>query len=316
MKKLFVLNFKLLPFPAHFDFFMKLSSLLASSGDALRASVEPLMNDFNAWLAKEDAVMQWIRKSVLTEQIAEADRQIDRLLVGINAIVKAALHSSLSAIVDAAQKVHIMLKQYGRISRESYDEEAGDVRAVLEQFDGPYAAEVITLGLTDWKNELSMAFNYFEDLLRRRETERGTKPSFTAQDVRKGLEEVYHQMTEIINANSVLGTSPDFPAFIDILNQDIERLNTEFSKTRKDLGRGDHTVIEPLGTQPYTGKPVTPLPVAYYREEGRAAVELVFGKDYTVTYKNNLHAGMAELTIHGKGGYKGTKTTTFTISEQ
>jgi hypothetical protein len=315
MKKLFALYFKQLPFSAHYDFFMKLSVLLASAGNALKAAIAALMTDFDAWLTKEDAVMQWIRKSILTEQIAEADHQIDRLLAGINAVVTASLHSSSSAITDAAHKIQTMLKQYGHVSRESYDEEAGDVRAILEQFDGTYAAEVTTLGLTAWKTELSSAFDHFEDLLRQRETEQGAKPPCTAREVRKGIEEVYRQIAEIINANSVVGTSSDFAAFIDLLNPDIERLNAEFAKTRRDLGKGDHTVIEPIETQQYTGKPITPLPAVHYREEGKPAAELTFGKDFTVTYKNNIHAGMAELTVHGKGGYKGTKTATFNIVE-
>jgi hypothetical protein len=122
-------------------------------------------------------------------------------------------------------------------------------------------------------------------------------------------------MVEIINANSVADTSPDFAAFIDLLNPDIERLNAEFAKTRRDLGRGSHTVIDPIETQQYTGRPVTPFPAVHCREEGKLVAELIFGKDFTVTYKNNIHAGMAELTVHGKGGYKGTKTATFNISE-
>jgi hypothetical protein len=273
------------------------------------------MTGFDAWLAKEEAVIQWIRKSVLTEQIAEAARQIDRLLTGINAIVMASLHSSSAVITDAAHKVRIMLKQYGRISRKSYDEEAGDVRAVLELFNGTYAAEVTTLELTVRVSELSSAFDRFEDLLRRRETERSAKPSCTAREVRKGIEGVYRRMAEIVNANSVADTSPDFAAFIDVLNPDIERLNAEFAKMRRDLGRGGHTVIDLVETQQYTGRPVTPLPAVHYLEEGKFVVELIFGKDFTVTYKNNVHAGMAELTVHGKGGYKGTKTATFNIVE-
>ncbi|MDR0393832.1 MAG: DUF6261 family protein [Tannerella sp.] len=315
MKKLIALRFKQLPFSAHFDFFVKLSGLLTSAGDALRNAVAALMTDFSAWLTKEESLMQWIRKSILTEWIAEADRQIDRLLVGINALVKASLHSTSATTRNAAHKIQIMLKQYGRISRESYDEEAGDVRAIIEQFDGPYAAEVTTLGLTNWVNDLSTAFEHFEDLLRRRETERSAKPPCTTREVRKGIEDVYHQMVEIINANSVANTSPDFAAFIDILNPDIERLNAEFARSQKDLGRSDHTVVDPIDTQQYTGKPVTPLPLVHYREEGKPAAELIFGKDFTITYRNNVHTGTAELTIHGRGSYRGAKTVTFNIIE-
>jgi hypothetical protein len=42
--------------------------------------------------------------------------------------------------------------------------------------------------------------------------------------------------------------------------------------------------------------------------------QLSLGKDFSVTYKNNTHVGTAEVTIHGKGAYKGQKTVTFNIT--
>jgi hypothetical protein len=53
----------------------------------------------------------------------------------------------------------------------------------------------------------------------------------------------------------------------------------------------------------------------HYREEGNPAAELALGKDFSVTYKNNTNVGMAEVTIHGKGTYKGHKTIPFNISD-
>ncbi|MDR0581871.1 MAG: hypothetical protein LBG31_02790, partial [Prevotellaceae bacterium] len=82
----------------------------------------------------------------------------------------------------------------------------------------------------------------------------------------------------------------------------------------KDLGAGDHTVIEPIDTQQYTGRPITIVPEVHYREEGKSTARLYLGTDFSVTYKNNVNVGMAELTIHGKGEYKGQKTVTFNIT--
>jgi hypothetical protein len=316
MKKLVSLKFKSLPFSAHYDFFMKLSLILSSSGDTLKIAVAGLMDDFNSWLAKEDAVIQWIRKSVLTDKIADADGQIDRLLVGINSVVKAFIHSTIPDAMAAANRVQIMLNQYGRVTRESYDEEAGKVRAMLEQYRGAYYADVNTLGLQNWVNELSAAFDIFESLLGQRESEQGAKPTYTAQKVRQGIEEVYQQMVEIINANCIVNVSRDFSDFIDLLNPDIERLNAEFQKAKKDLGKSNQTFIDPVKTQVYTGKPVTPLPTVYYNDKGKdATTQLALGRDFSVTYHNNISIGIAELIVHGKGQYKGSKTVTFLIEE-
>lgn len=43
---------------------------------------------------------------------------------------------------------------------------------------------------------------------------------------------------------------------------------------------------------------------------------LKLNKDYTIAYKNNLHAGEGTVTVTGTGNYSGTATQTFTINQQ
>lgn len=59
----------------------------------------------------------------------------------------------------------------------------------------------------------------------------------------------------------------------------------------------------------YNGKKKTPS-VIITNDEGN---RLVAGTDYTVSYKNNINAGKATVTIKGKGNYTGTITKKFTI---
>ncbi|MDR1153330.1 MAG: hypothetical protein LBL04_01360 [Bacteroidales bacterium] len=54
---------------------------------------------------------------------------------------------------------------------------------------------------------------------------------------------------------------------------------------------------------------MTPIPAVYL--EG---VELFFAKDFTLTYKNNVQRGVAEIGITGKGNCAGRKTVTFHIA--
>jgi hypothetical protein len=44
-----------------------------------------------------------------------------------------------------------------------------------------------------------------------------------------------------------------------------------------------------------------------------SAKGLVSGKDYTVSYKNNINVGTATVVITGKGNYTGTRTLKFDI---
>ena len=59
----------------------------------------------------------------------------------------------------------------------------------------------------------------------------------------------------------------------------------------------------------YTGKSITQNPVVTVGEN-----KIVKGADYTVSYKNNVNAGVATLTIKGVGSYTGAITKTFKIN--
>ncbi|HAM14902.1 MAG TPA: hypothetical protein DCP91_03380 [Eggerthellaceae bacterium] len=68
--------------------------------------------------------------------------------------------------------------------------------------------------------------------------------------------------------------------------------------------------ISGLGAKTYTGKTITPAPVVVL-----AGKTLVAGKDYTVSYKNNVQAGTATITVLGKGAYGGQQSAAFTIGK-
>jgi hypothetical protein len=69
-------------------------------------------------------------------------------------------------------------------------------------------------------------------------------------------------------------------------------------------------VTEPIATQKYTGKAITPLPEVYY--EGK---ELTFANDYSLTYHNNIEVGEATIIMHGKGRFNGQHERKFNIEK-
>ena len=60
----------------------------------------------------------------------------------------------------------------------------------------------------------------------------------------------------------------------------------------------------------YNGSSQKPAPTVTYDDE-----TLKSGTDYSVSYKNNLYAGTATVTITGKGKFGGTQTVNFTIKK-
>ncbi|MHB9295545.1 hypothetical protein PilKf_01291 [Pillotina sp. SPG140] len=310
MKKLVSIRFVRLPNAAHYDFCCKVSRELAAAGGEVKTALATLTPPFNGWLSKEDDLMRWIRKSDLTAKIADADYTLDRCLTAVSTYVESMQYSTDLDSVAAADRVQIMLKNYGIVRRKPYNEQAGDVKAILENLHGSYAADVNKLALGDRCSELENAYNEFVALLEERDAAQLEKPSEGFSVVRRGIEDIYHDIITIVNAGAALGTSDEYGAFIDSLNPEIERLNREFHHAKHDIAAAEPA---PIPQQSYTGKPVTPLPLVLYVTP-KGTETLVLGKDYNLTYRNNTDVGNAQCTLHGKGAYRGTKTVTFIIA--
>jgi hypothetical protein len=313
------LLFKYLPNAAHYNFCLHVQATIEASPEVVTSRIGGLADAFAALFAEENELRVRVRKNVLTPEIAAANHTMNFALTAFRAIVRSMRSIPEESIADTAVHVYTMLMSYGNVNAKPYEEQSGKVKSILSQVgdDGAYhhdinvlksKAAVVENMITDLQN----AFDSFTGLLAKRDVESLRKPKRPFPQVRRDIEAVYHKIAAIINASALLGESPAFDDFINSLNPEIERLNAEFHRVRTRLDSA-HTTIETIPMQPYTEKPVTPLPRVFF-QTGKETLELELGKDFSVTYRNNNCAGMAQLTVHGKGKYKGSKTTTFMIA--
>jgi hypothetical protein len=312
MAKFLKLRFKYLPNDAHYTFDERVSQTLAGSPSTLLSALGTLPMQFNAKLVDERALMDWVKKSFLTEEIKEADRKMDRVLTALKTQVRAQEYNSNANIAQAAGRVYLMLKGYGDVARKPYEGQEGDMRAILRQLQsgGAYYSDASTIGITTLVGELQSAFTTFLNLLKQRDDKSLLKPEKTFPEVRSTGDRIYHQMVTLVDAGAALNVSSAYATFINALNPEIERLNAEFHPVRHDISACEP---EPIQPQTYTGRPLTPSPKVLYVTQHDGTIQLELGKDYNLTFKNNTNVGNAECTIHGKGRYKGRKTVTFVI---
>jgi hypothetical protein len=213
------------------------------------------------------------------------------------------------------------VEHYGDIAAKPYDEETAAIEDLHRELLKPEnIVQITTLGLGDWLAQLVQANRNFEDVMMQRYDEIAHRPDLNMRDIRKQMDKVFRLLLDLLESLVRVNgpdTNKDFLAelnavmkrYKDILAQEAGR-----REQKKDLGAGDHTVVEPIETQPHTGKPVTVIPKVYYREDGKPTAELALGTDFAVTYRNNTNVGTAELTVHGTGKYKGQFTVTFNIA--
>jgi hypothetical protein len=319
MIQLITPRFSSLPAAAHYNFFTQVNAAIAASPEAVTSALGDLIAAFDPLLAEEKAHMDWIRKSVLTAKIEAADQVMDGALTTLRTSVRAMTSFQMSsAVKDAAVRVYTMLMSYGDVNRKPYEDQRGDLQTILSQIStgGAYFADMSQLSgassiLSGMISALRTAFTAFESLLAQRDTQSLQKPERPLPEVRHDIEAVYRKIAGVIDAGALLNVTPAFAAFIDSLNPEIERLNAEHRRVRHDIAACEP---EPIPAQAYTGRPVTPSTFkVLYMTLHDGTIQLELGKDYNLTYKDNKDVGNAEVTIHGKGAYKGAKTVTFII---
>jgi hypothetical protein len=307
MTRILTVSFHYLRGEAHYQFLNLFNQQLIEF-PSVASAVSAFQPEFVNLLAQEKKTVDAQKSSDYTQRIADADHRDDRLITGIRETVNAALHHFDPAIVAAAQSLWLRLKVFGQFQAKSYEEEAAAIDILIEDLQSAeFAPKTTRLGLDPWVNELKEAVADFEELLKLRNIEQSSKPRKRMRYIRKQIEPVYRNMVTRINSAATLDTTDTYTAFIDRLNAQITYFNDHnHHPAPKNIRTA---IVEVIPVQEFTGKAITPIPVVYLEN-----VELFFAKDFTLTYKNNIQKGVAEMGITGKGNYAGKKIVTFNIN--
>jgi hypothetical protein len=294
----------------HYEFLLEVQGLLNAFPE-VKGLVSLLFTIFSTLLNLEKKLLDAARASYFTHQIMEADRRVDLDLVGIKAAIHAALHHIDPAIVEAARQLNFRLKDFGDIIHKSYEAESAAVQVLLGEFADTFATQVELVGITPWVDDLTVAEQAFNALYAQRNTELADRPKERMRDVQRDIQAEYGKMVTCIESDVIGNGEAKCGEFVRQLNEQIKYFNEHSHHTVKhDL---THAAVDSIADQPFAGKAITPIPVVRYTDSKGAVVELIFAKDFTLTYKDNDRVGTAEAVIHGKGAYKGQKAETFNI---
>jgi hypothetical protein len=321
MKKIMLrFNYAFLRNETHVEFHTLFKTLVARFG-AEALGIERLYAVYEPLTKKEEEVLDLIIKSDITADIDRFNRERDSLWRGMDDHVKADLHHFDPERRRSAVKLENILKHYGNIAHKNLDDETAAIEDLHRELMKPEnLVHVAALGLGEWLGNLVQASRNLEALLLTRIEEAARRPAVSMRSIRREVDDIFRKILNLLEALvHVHGedTNREFITDLNLLMERYKDLHAREAGRRhpvKDLGAGDHCMVAPVGTQQHTGKAVTPLPKAWWREEGKPAVELVFAKDFSVTYKNNVEVGTAEVTLHGMGDYRGRFDVTFNIT--
>jgi hypothetical protein len=220
---------------AHYQFLVALITIIVGF-PAIAGKLGELFGLLQRLFAKEDEVVDFIRKSDYSAKIADADQRLDKAVVGFSRTVRGALYHFRPEVAEAAKSLKNLLSVYGNLIRKNYDEEVAAVTNLLQDLDGIYAEKVALIGnLSEWITEIRESCNSVMLLLELRNTEKAAKPQERMVTVRREIDSVYREIVAKVEALAIVEGETAYAPFIKELNELVDRFNKIRShKTRKD----------------------------------------------------------------------------------
>lgn len=206
----------------HFQFFTEFQTLVGRY-DAQKLNISASYAEFVNAYAQENSVLLQIRKSATTYNISELDNDREEMFRGIVFGVKSAQYHFNDTVRTAANRLAIIMAQYGNIERKSYNDESAAIGKLIQEARGTYAADFAATGLTEWINNLELKNKAFLDLLNKRYTEETTKTESNMKIARAATNACFYTIADRIDALALINGAKAYQPFIDELNVRTEK---------------------------------------------------------------------------------------------
>jgi hypothetical protein len=271
-------------------------------GDAISQTAEHLTID----LSEMKTNMDKPRKSVFTPLIAQENVDCDANFDEIKRTTKAALDSALEERAEAGQKLMFFLEPFWDLNKLPLLTQISMTNELLSRYNnsGPLTTAATTLGI----NELFGIFETHNTQLSEYYNERineSADATPAASTNRSSVENGYVSLCILIERT--INVEPVSLENVALFNRidDVRKKYSALSPAKIDIR---NATSEPVPTQKYTGKVITPLPELSFEDQA-----LIFTQDYELTYRNNINVGDASIIIHGKGRFNGQPVRKFNI---
>ena len=211
---------------AHFEYVsMVLTSL--QSQTAVKQKVADLAAAFASAVEAEDAVLKVSTKSLITDDLAQADQDRDTFYAGYKKAVEGFLHMPIADMAQAAKVLNQHIKDYRINTQAQIDKETGLLANFIADLEGKYAAQVATLGLSVFVTHMKEANERVRTLIRQRVNERMGITVGALKAARVNTDAAYHNLVQMVNALALVNGDADYAAFIDYVNAEITRYKRE-----------------------------------------------------------------------------------------
>lgn len=190
--------------------YLYVSNILANAekNAQLKTKASAQLAALKTALAAEDDALKLSQKSLLTDDIMEADRLRDALYNGYKKAVKGFLNLPDEAMAAAARVLNQHIIDYGISTTDQLDKETGLLINFVTDLEGKYATQVSTLSLTPFVTALKKA--------------------------RRASDEAYRTLVKWVNALALIEGEQDYASFIDYANTEVTHYKREVIGQKAD----------------------------------------------------------------------------------
>ena len=226
MKEIYDINIQRMNNGAHFTF---VSNILAraEADTAVKGKASELVCNFKAAVAAEDEALKISQKSLLTDEIAQADSDRDALYAGYKKAVEGFLAMPIADMAQAAKILSQHIKDYKINTADQLDKETGLLVNFISDLEDKYAAQVAKLGLTAFVTNLKEANERVRTLTLQRTNEKIGITVGALKTARTASDDAYRALVKMVNALALVFDEKDYTAFIDYVNTEITHYKRE-----------------------------------------------------------------------------------------
>jgi hypothetical protein len=207
-----------------FNFFTEFKKFVESISARI-LNIEKLFGVFLFLYAIADEIIEKIRKSKMTPQIFTLDKRRDNTFRGLIHTIGADKFHFDSAKSAAAKNLEPLLTHYGNLADKPYNEETSGIYNFIQEFRTNYSAEIETLELNTWLDELKKDNDAFEEAILERNKEISGRSEVRLLDVRRDIDNCYREMIQRIEASMLIleEDAEKYEPFVKMLNANIKR---------------------------------------------------------------------------------------------
>lgn len=255
MKEIYDINIQRMNNGAHFTF---VSNILAraEADTTVKGKASELVSNFKAAVAAEDEALKISQKSLLTDEIANADSDRDALYAGYKKAVEGFLAMPIADMAQAAKILSQHIKDYKINTADQLDKETGLLVNFISDLEDKYAAQVAKLGLTAFVTNLKEANERVRTLTLQRTNEKIGITVGALKSARTASDDAYRALVKMVNALALVFGEKDYTAFIDYVNTEVTHYKREVigQKAKAPSTSGSSSVTTPdNGNKPSSG---------------------------------------------------------------